>query len=347
MHPLALSSGGPWGHRQPRYFRATATLRALIPGLLVIALGFAPPAAAGTDERIATVGEEIITTGEFSVFLSRYLREKLYHGGSKEMIRRIAFDALDTLVSERLLARAVERRGIEGNPQGVADQIAGYREKYSGSPQWPEIEPRLAAIERSLLLNSKIGALREIVEKVEPPSETTLRAFHKDNPKLFTQPEAYDIGLILIGVPPSALQAEWVAAAARADELWNAITNGSDFAELARAHSTDPSAAKGGAVGRIHEGQLPDAAHSAATSMVPGELSEPIRVLEGYVLLRLNDRFDAVRQPFATVRDRVEALYRRDRAQTQWNEYLAQLRAETEVKTYKVKQHVEAILSGN
>ena len=314
---------------------------------MLIALSPALPSRAATAETIATVGDEVITTDEFAVFLKRYVREKLYHGGSKETLRRIAFDALDTLIDERLLAHAADRRGIRGDARAAARRIEEFRERYAGSPQWKEIEPRLPEIERALLLNSKIEELRKIVSAVSDPGDAVLRAFYERNPQFFTQPAAYDIDMILIGVPPSAQSPERARAGARADEVSSALSAGADFGELARTNSTDRSAAKGGALGRIHKGQLPDTAHAALEALAPGEISPPIRILEGYVLLRLNHRFDAQLQPYDVVRARVEGLYRRKKAESQWDAYRAQLRHETEVKKFKVKEHVEAMLGGH
>ena len=322
------------------------SLRLLIPAATAIFVAHAAPVAAATGETIAIVGNEVITTDEFAAFVQRYVRQKLYHGGSKETMRRVAVDALETLIDEHLLAIAAERRGIKGDTAGVARQIDDFRKRYSKSGRWAEIEKRLPTIEAALLLNSRIEELRRVVSKVGKPSEANLRAFYKEKQKLFTQPAAYDVDMILIRVPPSALKPEWDAANARATEVERALKGGADFAALAREHSNDPSGKKGGALGRIHKGQLPDAAHDEIGRLAPGQVSSAIRILEGFLILRLNQRYEAQLQPFAKVRERAEGLYRRDRAKVQWDAYLKQLRKETKVQKFKVKAHVEAMFPG-
>lgn len=343
-----LSCSGGRSDRRSARIRLTRAVRSVFaPALLAVAVGVAAPVSAGPDDKIASVGSEVITTGEFAIYLQQYLRQKLYHGGSKEQTLRLANEALDAMIEERLLGIAAERRGLRGNPDAVAARIEGFREQYSESPQWATIEPRLVDIERDLLRKSKIEELRQVVSDVAPPEEATVRAFYASNPELFTRPAAYDVDLILIGVPPSALKPEWAAAGEKAEGIRDQIGQGADFAALAREHSTEPSREKGGAVGRIHKGQLPDAAQSVVEAMKPGEVSKPIRILEGYLILRLNERFEAQLQPFDAVSERAEGLYLREQAKTQWTEYLAQLRGEAEVKTFKVREHVEELLSGN
>ena len=347
MQSPVSRSGGRSDRRSVRPCLTLSMRRAFVPGLLAVMVGFAAPVAAGPDEKIASIGSEVITTGEFATFLQRYLRQKLYHGGSKEQTLRLANEALEAMIDERLLGLAAERRGLRGDPDAVAARIKGFRDQYSESPQWAMIEPRLGEIERDLLLNTKIEELRQVVSEVAAPDEATVRAFYSQNPELFTRPAAYDVDLILIGVPPSALKPEWAAAGEKADGIWRQIGEGADFAALAREHSTEPSSEKGGAVGRIHKGQLPNAAQSVVETMKPGEVSKPIQILEGYVIIRLNERFEAQLQPFETVRERAGGLYLRERSKTQWTEYLAQLRSEADIKTFKVREHVEELLSGN
>lgn len=347
MHAPALRPGVNRRSRNDESSGIARVLRGLIPVLAAFVMTHAVVTPVRAAETIAKVGDEIITTDEFADFVRRYVREKLYHGGSRETLRRAAMDALETLIDERLLARAAERRGIAGDRAGVARQIEGFRKRYGDSPQWPEIEQRLPDIEKALLVNSRIEELRRVVSTVATPDERVVRAFYEANPQLFTQPAAYDIDMILIGVPPSALKPEWDEAAVRAEEVARAVSNGGDFAELARGNSTDPSAERGGALGRIHKGQLPDAAHAAVETLKPGGVAGPIRILEGFVLLRLNNLYDAQLQPFEVVRERAEGLYRRQKAESQWDAYRKQLRAETKVETFNVQQYVEAMLPGH
>jgi len=304
------------------------------------------PVGAATEERIARVGDDVITTAEFAAFLNRYAQQKLYHGGSKRQLERLAREALDTMITERLLARAVAERGTRGAPRKVAASIARLREQYSDSEEWARIEPRLDEIESALLLDTQISALRERVATVSEPDEAALRAFYESNPDLFTRPAAFDVDLILVGVPPSALTDEWRAAQDKASRIHEAIASGASFAAMAEQHSTHESADSGGAVGRVHEGQLPGAAQEALGALSPGETSKPVRTLEGYLLLRLNERFAPQRQPFEAVRERAEALYRRERAKAQWAGFLEDLRAGTEVETYNVEQQLQTLLSG-
>lgn len=314
--------------------------------LAILTAGAAPAQATqAPDTPVATVGDETITGREYVEYLGGYLRSKLYHGGSPERVRELAEEALDTLIEKELLTQAAEERGIPADQEAVAARIAQLREQYGASENWPAIEPRLPEIEQKLLAQSRIKALREKVSEVSPPDEADLRAFHAARPELFTQPSAWDLDLILLKVAPSATALEWVEARQRAEELGAELKEGAAFEDLARENSTHGSAEAGGALGRVHKGQLPAEAEAAIAELEPGEVTAPLRLLEGYALFRLNERFEARLQPFEVVRDRVEALYLRERSAERLAAFIEDLRATTPVETFDISAHVDAFLT--
>jgi parvulin-like peptidyl-prolyl isomerase len=77
-----------------------------------------------------------------------------------------------------------------------------------------------------------------------------------------------------------------VATRADADEVLRRLAAGEDFAALARARSTDPSASRGGDLGLIRPGELAEALRSAAASLAVGAHSAALETPAGYVILR-------------------------------------------------------------
>jgi len=56
-----------------------------------------------------------------------------------------------------------------------------------------------------------------------------------------------------------------------------------------------------------------------------GEISDPITVLEGIVIIQLMDRKLPELRPYEQVRDRAQSLLRRDAADRQWQALLSNL----------------------
>lgn len=284
-------------------------------------------AASLPDGVFAIVDGEKITENEFRSFLVQYARSKFYHGITEETLAEVRQEAAETLIAQRLLAKEANRRGIEADSAAVERQLKGYEDRYRDSPNWPEIRTQWPALRARLLEKSKVDALERSIRRVDDPGDAALRSYYQDNPELFTQPEQLHLSVILLGVDPSAGPDEWRAAKAKAGELAAKMAVGADFAALARQHSTHESARDGGDLGRIHAGMLSDAAQEAVAKLKLGEVSPPVRVLEGYTLFKLHEVLPEKRSPYDAVRGRVLALYQREKTEEQWTRFVASLRA--------------------
>jgi peptidyl-prolyl cis-trans isomerase SurA len=68
------------------------------------------------------------------------------------------------------------------------------------------------------------------------------------------------------------------------------LDNGADFAELARLHSTDLSAAKGGDLGWLYQGDTVPEFERAMDALKVGATSEPVRSPFGWHLIQVQER---------------------------------------------------------
>lgn len=76
----------------------------------------------------------------------------------------------------------------------------------------------------------------------------------------------------------------------RLGEIKQRVTHGADFAELARLHSNDLSAAKGGDLGWVYAGDTVPEFEQAVRNLKPGEISEPVQTQFGWHLIQLIER---------------------------------------------------------
>ncbi len=75
-----------------------------------------------------------------------------------------------------------------------------------------------------------------------------------------------------------------------AQNVEDQLKSGGNFALVARQFSQSPSAASGGDMGFVHEGQLAPELNAALTKMTVGTVSPPIRSIGGYYILALRGR---------------------------------------------------------
>ena len=75
-----------------------------------------------------------------------------------------------------------------------------------------------------------------------------------------------------------------------ANRLASQVRQGAEFTGIARQFSKSASAATGGDIGWIQEGELIDEANQALASLEVGQVSDPVRTPDGYLILRIAER---------------------------------------------------------
>jgi len=128
------------------------------------------------------------------------------------------------------------------------------------------------------------------------------------------------------------LRGKMAGARAEAQQIHRRLLAGADFAELARLHSGDRSAAQGGSIDYTHRGMLPEAVHGVVDKLALGGLSEPVQLLEGVVILRLDGRRAAQQRSFEQVRARAADLWQRAEGEARWKALIAGLRQGTAIR---------------
>jgi peptidyl-prolyl cis-trans isomerase SurA len=114
------------------------------------------------------------------------------------------------------------------------------------------------------------------------------------------------------------------------------VVNGADFAELAKVHSADLSAAKGGDLGWLNVGDTVPEFERAMDGLAPGELSKPIQSPFGWHLIQVIERRT---QDVSTERKRAaaRAALKERRIDEAYDDWLRQLRDRTFVE-YRLDQ---------
>ncbi len=121
----------------------------------------------------------------------------------------------------------------------------------------------------------------------------------------------------------------------RLKDLKDRIEHGTDFSELARLHSDDASAAKGGDLGWITPGDVVPEFEQAMDALKPGQVSEPFKSPFGWHIVQVLARRD---QDMSKDRQKLAArqAIRQRKSEDQWQEWVRQQRD----KTY-VEYHLE------
>lgn len=159
----------------------------------------------------------------------------------------------------------------------------------------------------------KTYALGKLLEGITV-SEEEMEAFYEDHKRDFQEPKKASASHILVETEE------------KAKELKALIDGGKDFAEVAKEHSTCPSAAKGGDLGVFRPGQMVPEFDQVVFSMEKGEISEPVKTQFGYHLIALHDMTEAREKNFEEVKERIFQELRRQKEQVVYQDKVEELK---------------------
>jgi peptidyl-prolyl cis-trans isomerase SurA len=189
---------------------------------------------------------------------------------------------------------------------------------------------RLPSIFLQALKEMKVGQVSDIVRS--PAGFHILRLNDKrgnDTPILVNQTNARHI-LVRLNEVVSESDAR-----NRLAELKDRIENGADFAELARLHSDDTTAARGGDLGWVSPGDTVPEFERAMAALKPGQVSDAFRTAFGWHIVQVLERRE---QDMSKDRQRLQArqAIRSRKSDEQWQEWVRQQRDKAYVE-YKLE----------
>ena len=130
---------------------------------------------------------------------------------------------------------------------------------------------------------------RRVAERIQVSDQEVENFLASESGKMQLSVE-YRLANILIRVPDAASAGEIQAADRRAQELYQQLQQGADFAQLAIASSASETALEGGNMGWRKAAQLPAPFDSMIGALSVGETSEPIRTPGGFILIKLLEK---------------------------------------------------------
>jgi peptidyl-prolyl cis-trans isomerase D len=161
----------------------------------------------------------------------------------------------------------------------------------------------------------------ESVKKGIAVNEADLKTYYEQNVASNAGKEERRASHILIAAPKDAPAAERAAAKARADELLAAVRqNPASFADLARKHSKDGSAAKGGDLEFLARGATVKPFDDALFALKKGETSGVVETDFGYHIIRLTDIKAPRQRTYEEMRPELEAQLKLQQAQRKYAE---------------------------
>jgi peptidyl-prolyl cis-trans isomerase C len=169
------------------------------------------------------------------------------------------------------------------------------------------------------------GLIDREVTVPEPDDETCWRYYERNSAR-FRSPDIYEAAHILFAALPADSEAHARARDDAASVLAELREHPERFAELAQAHSRCPSAAQGGNLGQITNGQTTPEFEQALTALQPGQLCEaPVATRYGFHVIRLDRKHAGRMLPYEIVGGRIADYLRESVRRRADAQYIARL----------------------
>lgn len=275
----------------------------LVTVLVTLGLIAPLPAPAQQMQRIAAVVNDDLVSLYDVQARTAFVIATSNLANTDEVRQRLFGQVLRSLIDERLRLKAAESAGIEASEAEVDEMIAGIEAQNNLPPgsfsrmlaaNGLDRDNARAQFEARIAWRKYIRAegrrdLRVSDEEIEAELNRLKAAQGR--------PQRHLAEIVLtVDDPRDTAQ---VADTAR--QLVEQIRQGADFAALANRFSQTATAAVGGDLGWIPQGQLPAALERVVGGLGQGEVSDPVRTETAYHILKLIERRDDGTRPEETV----------------------------------------------
>ena len=308
------------------------------------------PADTIVEEIIARVNNEIITRTEYARSREQ-LKQEIQQQSPPNADRVFAEkqrDVLRDLIDQQLLLQKGKDLGITGDTELIKrlDEMRkqmnlGTMEELekAAEAQGASYEEFKQNLRNQIITQRVIG--QEVGSHLAMNKDDELK-FYNEQKEDLQQPEQVRLSEILIApkTPPAATgpdgkpqppsQAENDAALAEAEtkakELFEQLHKGTSFEDLAKKSSDGPSAKDGGDLNYFKRGVLSKELEDKVFAMKAGEITDPIRTKQGFVILKVTEHQTAGLPSMKEVEPRIQDALYMQKLQPALRAYLTTLR---------------------
>jgi peptidyl-prolyl cis-trans isomerase C len=305
--------------------------------LLAAACGGTTSATLGSGD-VAVVGGQQISKEQFRQLMDR--AQKSYDAqkrtfpkpGSTEY-EQLKGQAITFLVQQAEVEEQAKKLGVDISDDKVNQEIARYKKQFYGGS---DARYEKAVKQQGLTDQQARDAIRQqlisqaLFKKVTGDvkvSDADIKQYYNTHKTQYVQPETREVRHIL------------VTKKALADNLYQQLKSGGNFAKLAKQYSKDPGSAANGGKLTVSKGQTVPQFDKTAFSLKTGQISTPVHTQYGYHIIQA---LSGVKAASTTSLDKVQASIRQQLEQQKKNDKITKWLEDTK-KSYcsgKIKYQI-------
>jgi hypothetical protein len=156
--------------------------------------------------------------------------------------------------------------------------------------------------------------------------EADLRKYYEQHKTEFVRKEQVFLSQILISTEGKTPE-QVAAAEKKAKDIVARARKGEKFSELVAANSDDPETARsGGQLGPYQRGLMPKDMEDVVFKAKKGDVTDPFKRPQGFVILKVDDKWEAGQASFDEVRDQINEVLAAPQMESRMRPFLQRLR---------------------
>ncbi len=282
---------------------------------------------------VARVNGEDVNKSDFDRLLKQM---ELQAGGPVPAEKRdqVYRGIIDQLVTYTLLVQETKARNVAVSDAEAAkitdERIAELRKQVPNEAAFNKAltdrNMTLARLRADIRHDIAINRMMQAeIAKLQPPTDAELKDYFDKNPDEFRGIRASHILIRPEGFDEDAKK----KARAAAEDVLKQAKAGTDFAELAKKHSSDGSAQAGGDLGFFTKGRMVPAFSDAAFALQPGQISDIVETQFGFHIIKVTERKDV---QFAEATEKLRAFLSQKRQQDAEQAFLNDLKSRAKIE---------------
>ncbi len=250
---------------------------------------------------------------------------------------------LQDQINRHLLLKKADTMGIHVSSGKVDEEVNTVKKQFSSEKEFlKQLELKkltLKQYQQELKEDILIDAVfrRELGERIKI-TDKQIEDYFKKNPLQFSSEEQRRASVILIKVDPKAGSIGDRKARQELQKIVGKLKKGGDFAELARMHSQDSLARRGGDLGFFTKDRMFGPFSKLAFKLEVGKVSEIFRTQHGYQILKVTGKKAGKKAgkkgTLASERGNIRKLLMDREIKTKSHPYLEALRKKASIKIY-------------
>jgi foldase protein PrsA len=285
----------------------------LIIMVLILAIGIFLSLALTKDKAVAKINGEAIS------------KDELYD----VMVEQYGAATVEQLISDKIVASEAKKDNVTITDKELNAEVDKLKESYGGE----EVFEQMLTTNNTTLedlkkeIKSYLTLRKLLIPKIEITDEE-LRTYFDENKDSFGEAEQVKASHILVDDE------------ATAKEVKQKLTDGADFAELAKEYSTDEGTKEnGGELGFFARGTMVTEFEDVAFTLPVNENSDPVKTEYGYHIIKVEEKKEAKEADFDDSKAEIKETLIDQKMETEYSTWL-----EEKKNDYDIENSLESVV---